>query len=66
MPTEFSVQPLPDLRLRVVQAADGDPALADAIRRMMWDAYCAAGRPFGPDEEGMWAWWSYGPQSTDQ
>lgn len=48
-----------DLRLAVVRASDGDPALADALRQMLWDDYCRAGRPLGPDEDGMWAWWTF-------
>ena len=66
MPPELSRAPLPDPRLRVLQVADGDPALADALRQMMWHAYCEAGRPLGPDEDGMWAWWAFGQQTTVQ
>lgn len=53
-----------DLRLSLLRAADGDAHLAEALRQMMWDDYCRAGQPFGPDEEAMWAWWAYGQQTT--
>lgn len=67
MPAELSrIQPLPDVRLSILQLADGDLAFADALRTMMWDAYCRAGRPFGPEEEGMWTWWLHGQQTTAQ
>ena len=59
-------QPLPDVRLRVLAVADGDPAYADALREMMWDAYVRAGRPLGPTEDAMWVWWSYGQATTVQ
>ena len=55
-----------DLRLSVIRAADGDPALADALRRILWDDYCAAGRPYGPDEEGLWMWCAHGQGVTAQ
>lgn len=58
--------PLPDVRLRVLQVADGDEAYAAALRGMMWDAYVQAGRPFGPKEDAMFAWWSYGQATTAQ
>ena len=67
MPVEHpAAQPLPTPRLRVLQAAGGDPAFADALRAMMWDAYVGAGRPLGPDEDAMWSWWSYGQATTTQ
>ena len=67
MPTaEPLVSSLPDLRLHVLQTADGDAMLADALRQMMWDDYCRAGRPLGPTEEAMWTWWTYGQLTTAQ
>ncbi|MDX1530911.1 MAG: hypothetical protein R3362_05235 [Rhodothermales bacterium] len=51
-----------DARLRftsdLLRAADGEPALADAFRMMLWADYCDAGAPHGVSEEGMHAWWS--------
>lgn len=64
--TESPFAPLPDLRLGVLQAAGGDPAFAAALRQILWDGYCHAGRPFGPDEDGMWTWWAYGERTTAQ
>ena len=61
-----TAEPVSDPRLRVLQVADGDPAVADALRAMMWDAYVGAGHPFGPDEDAMWTWWSYGQGTTAQ
>ncbi|MDT0632905.1 hypothetical protein RQM47_12445 [Rubrivirga sp. S365] len=58
--------PLPDVRLRVLQVADGDEVYADALRTMMWDAYAEAGRPLGASEDAMWLWWSYGQATTVQ
>ena len=67
MPAEFPVAaPLPDVRLRVLAVADGDPAFADALRKMMWDAYVEAGCPLGPTEEALFAWWSFGLATTVQ
>lgn len=61
-----TAEPISDPRLRVLQVAGGDAAFADALRAMMWDAYTGAGRPLGPDEDAMWAWWSYGQGTTAQ
>lgn len=45
-----------DMRLKVVEAAGGDPHFAEALRGMIWQEYCKAGQPFGPSEEGMFRW----------
>ena len=66
MPAESSAAPLPDVRLRVLAVAGGDPHVADALRAVMWDAYVQAGRPLGPGEDAMWLWWSYGLATTVQ
>ena len=66
MPTDLP--PLLDLDIgaSVRQLADQDPALGSALRVMAWDAYAQAGRPLGPGENAMWAWWAYGQSTTVQ
>lgn len=64
--TLTSFPPVAELRLRVLRAAGGDARQAEVFHAMMWDAYCDADRPFGPDETGMWTWWAFGQGSTGQ
>ena len=45
-----------DLRLQLIQVAGGDPAFEARLREMIWHAYCEADRPYGPTEDGMFAW----------
>ncbi len=67
MPTDLpTVQPIADVRLRVLQIAGGDAAYAGVLRTMMWDAYSDAGLPFGSDEDGMWRWWASDLRTTAQ
>lgn len=42
---------------RILQLADGDPAQATRIRRLLWVEYCEAGAPCGMTEDGMYVWW---------
>lgn len=65
-PTAAPASPVADLQLRVLQVAGGDTGRADALRAMMWDTYCTAGRPLGTGEAAMWTWWAYGQGSTAQ
>ena len=59
--------PLPlDVRASAGQIEDDDPALAQALRAMAWDAYLQAGRPLGAGEDAMWAWWAFGQGTTTQ
>lgn len=60
------VSSVSSLRLRLLHITGGDPNQATALHAMMWDAYCDAGRPLGPDDAAMWVWWSYGAGSTNQ
>ena len=48
--------PKEDLRLRLIQVAGGNLAFEAKLREMIWHAYCEADRPYGPGEEGMFAW----------
>lgn len=61
-----AVTPIPDVRLRVLEVAGGDPAFADALRAHMWRAYDEAGRPAGDDEDAMYRWWASGAATTVQ
>jgi hypothetical protein len=43
--------------LALVRAAGGDARLLEALRRLAWEDYLAAGAPNGLDEAGMARWW---------
>lgn len=45
-----------NIRLQLIQIADGDVAFEAKMREMIWHAYCEADRPCGPSEEDMFTW----------
>lgn len=55
-----------DVREVLSDLTDQDDAFAGALRSMLWDVYLEAGRPLGPDEDAMIAWWAYGQGTTVQ
>ncbi len=58
-PIDRVVNPGPrqdDIRLKLIQIADGDLAFGAKLREMIWHSYCEADRPFGPTEAGMFTW----------
>ncbi|MEM1117979.1 MAG: hypothetical protein AAF845_07265 [Bacteroidota bacterium] len=55
-----------DLTDRLAAIADDTPAFGEALRAMLWEVYTEAGRPLGPDEEAMLAWWGFGQGTTVQ
>ena len=66
MLTDFAPPSQLDACASVHQLDAEDAALGQALRAMAWDAYLAAGRPLGPGEDAMWAWWTYGQGTTVQ
>lgn len=54
------------LRMQLLKAAGGDPALADGLRTAGWQEYCAADRPLGPSEKGMLLWLVHGRRGHRQ
>ncbi len=66
MPSDYFAALPSDVEHHLHQIEDENPMFADAMRRMLWDAYAKAGRPLGPDEAGMYAWWAFGQATTVQ
>ena len=66
MLTDLAAAPPLDARASVRQLDAEDPALAQALRAMAWDAYLEAGRPLGAGENALWAWWTFGQGTTVQ
>ncbi len=48
--------PSGQMRLRLLQAARGNEAVAQQMQAMLWQDYCAADQPFGASERGMFLW----------
>ncbi len=54
------------LRLKLMEVAEGDLTTAQMLQSMLWQAYSEADCPFGPEEDGMFLWWAYEQQGMRQ
>ena len=52
------------IMLQLLGTAQGDPAIAESLRMLLWQAYQEADCPYGASEEGMFLWWDSEQQTV--